>query len=88
MPKYLKIENCGECPYVDSFGKPFGMGTCNETNKFYNGVKLDTIPEWCPLEDAGTDDDIKIWTDIKRYPNLVAFIKQAWMILEEREVKG
>ena len=51
MPKYLKIENCGECPYVDSFGKPFGMGTCNDTNKFYNGVKLDTIPEWCPLPD-------------------------------------
>jgi hypothetical protein len=49
--KIIRISNCGECPYVDSFGKPFGMGTCNETNKFYNGVKLDTIPEWCPLED-------------------------------------
>ena len=43
--KIIRIENCKECPY-GSRGRP---DACYKLGKARTS---DTIPEWCPLEDA------------------------------------
>lgn len=60
MPKYLKIENCGECnkkSRVPFNNKTFICTLLTEKQRksaraFSVGIDLDTIHPNCPLEDA------------------------------------
>ena len=46
--KIIRIEKCGECPYsIPIVSKPTYW--CEEAQRYF--VPVDTIPEWCPLED-------------------------------------
>jgi len=51
MAKWLKIEDCGECPYY------IGEGRARWCKKAQLQVStLIKIPYWCPLPDAPAED--------------------------------
>ena len=54
MPKIIEINKCMSCPYIESFlGGDLHGNYCRkmQKKKIEKISVLDTIPDWCPLED-------------------------------------
>lgn len=47
--KIIRISKCGECPYCTY--THWGNICMKELTTYSYTVDLNTIPEWCPLED-------------------------------------
>lgn len=48
MPKIIRIEKCGDCPLYEYVYVPL----CRSTQRIIGeDISIDSIPDWCPLED-------------------------------------